>query len=163
MPLASWDPLGYVHEEPTLSCLLWLKKDIADFASQPPPGLYISPEEADITRVHVLIVGPSGTPYEGGFFQFFMKFPPQYPISPPRVRIMTTDAGRVRFNPNLYAHGKVCLSILGTWQGPLWSPAQGMESVLMAIQSLMNEKPYCNDPKFQNTQSSVIGCYNNFI
>mmetsp|Transcript_10330 Transcript_10330/g.30927 ORF Transcript_10330/g.30927 Transcript_10330/m.30927 type:complete len:103 (-) Transcript_10330:836-1144(-) len=51
-----------------------------------------------------------------------MDCPDDYPQSPPRVRNMTTGAGRVRFNPNLYANGKVCLSILGTWKGPGWMP-----------------------------------------
>ncbi|KAL1417513.1 hypothetical protein MTO96_000610 [Rhipicephalus appendiculatus] len=140
----------YLNEQPSPQCLLRVKKDIADFNAQPPVGLFIAPEEDDVTKIHALVVGPSGTPYEGGFFQFYMKFPSAYPISPPRVRIMTTDAGRVGFNPNLYACGKVCLSILGTWSGPPWSPAQGLESVLISIQSLMNEKPYHNEPGFTN-------------
>ncbi|KAH7963296.1 ubiquitin-conjugating enzyme E2 Z [Rhipicephalus sanguineus] len=147
-----WDPLMCLNEEPTPQCLLRVKKDIADFNASPPAGLFIAPEEGDITKIHALVVGPSGTPYEGGFFQFYMKFPPTYPISPPRVRIMTTDAGRVGFNPNLYACGKVCLSILGTWAGPPWSPAQGLESVLISVQSLMNERPYHNEPAFQNRE-----------
>ncbi|XP_050048807.2 ubiquitin-conjugating enzyme E2 Z-like [Dermacentor andersoni] len=162
-PIYQWDPLKYVYEEPTPACLLRLKRDIVDFAAQPPSGLYISPEEEDITRVHALVVGPSGTPYEGGFFLFFMKFPPQYPMSPPRVRIVTTDAGRVRFNPTLYANGKVCLSILGTWHGPPWSPAQGIESVLISIQSLMNEVPCTNEPGFQHAPTPVVERYNDFI
>lgn len=162
-PLYNWDPLMYVREEPTPSCLLRLKKEFANFAAQPPTGLYISPEEEDMTRVHALIVGPPDTPYEGGFFQFFLKFPPDYPIRPPRVRIVTTDAGRVRFNPNLYANGKVCLSILGTWDGPAWSPAQGIESVLVSIQSLMNEEPYKNEPGLQQERSSVVKRYSDVV
>ena len=63
--------------------------------------------------MHVLVTGPFDTPYEGGLFHFFIRFPPNYPFSPPRVKFMTTDDGRVRFNPNLYQNGKVCLSILG--------------------------------------------------
>ncbi|KAH7966603.1 hypothetical protein HPB49_017999 [Dermacentor silvarum] len=144
----SWNPLNYQNEVPSPQCLMRVKRDIADFNAQPPAGLFIAPEGDDVTRIHALIVGPSGTPYEGGFFQFYMKCPPDYPISPPRVRIMTTDAGRVRFNPNLYACGKVCLSILGTWTGPPWSPAQSIESVLISVQSLMTEKPYYNEPGF---------------
>ncbi|KAL1417512.1 hypothetical protein MTO96_000609 [Rhipicephalus appendiculatus] len=147
---AQWDPLMFLNEQPSPQCLLRVKKDIADFNASPPVGLFIAPEEDDVTKIHALVVGPSGTPYEGGFFQFYMKFPSAYPISPPRVRIMTTDAGRVRFNPNLYACGKVCLSILGTWAGPPWSPAQGLESVLISVQSLMSEKPYHNEPGFTN-------------
>lgn len=152
---AGWDPLNYLNEEPSPQCLLRVNRDISDFNAKPPAGLFIAPEENDVTKVHALVIGPSGTPYEGGFFQFFMKFPADYPISPPKVRIMTTDAGRVRFNPNLYSCGKVCLSILGTWVGPPWSPAQCMESVLISVQSLMSENPYYNEPGF--TKESVPG------
>ena len=36
---------------------------------------------------------------------------------PPLVQLATTAGGTVRFNANLYADGKVCLSLLGTWHG----------------------------------------------
>lgn len=36
---------------------------------------------------------------------------------PPVVKLVTTGGGTVRFNPNLYNDGKVCLSLLGTWHG----------------------------------------------
>jgi len=75
-----------------------------------------------------------------------MKFPHDFPWNPPKVLLNTTDSGRTRFNPNLYAEGKVCLSILGTWQGPGWRAVQTIESVLVSIQSLMNAKPYHNEP-----------------
>ena len=48
-----------------------------------------------------------------GYFQFYVRCPPDYPISNPRVRLLTTGDNTVRFNPNLYANGKVCLSLLG--------------------------------------------------
>ena len=81
--------------------------------NEPPPGIFVVPDEKDITTIHALIIGSFGTPYESGFFYFLVKFPPEYPIRPPRVKFMTTGAGTVRFNPNLYTCGKVCLSILG--------------------------------------------------
>lgn len=65
------------------------------------------------SQMNVLVTGPSQTPYEKGFFHFFMRLPHNYPIQPPRVKFLTTGGGTVRFNPNLYANGKVCLSILG--------------------------------------------------
>lgn len=64
-------------------------------------------------QIHALITGPFDTPYEGGFYYFLIRCPPDYPIRPPRVKLMTTGGGQVRFNPNLYRNGKVCLSILG--------------------------------------------------
>ena len=42
---------------------------------------------------------------------------PVYPQVPPDVNSRTNGGGRVRFNPNLYNCGKVCLSLLGTWSG----------------------------------------------
>jgi len=44
---------------------------------------------------------------------FVIRCPPDYPIRPPRVKLLTTGNKEVRFNPNLYKNGKVCLSILG--------------------------------------------------
>ena len=71
-------------------------------------GSFFSP-----LQIHALITGPFDTPYEGGFYYFLIRCPPDYPIRPPRVKLMTTGGGQVRFNPNLYRNGKVCLSILG--------------------------------------------------
>jgi ubiquitin-conjugating enzyme E2 Z len=65
------------------------------------------PLETDISIVHAVISGPFETPYEGGFFHFVIRFGPNYPFAPPRVRFMTTGGGQVDFNPNLYRDGKV--------------------------------------------------------
>lgn len=55
----------------------------------------------------------------------------------------------VRFNPNLYESGKVCLSLLGTWSGPSWTPGEStLLQVLVSLQSLVlgAPKPYFNEP-----------------
>lgn len=121
-------------------------------------------DDQDITKIHALLTGPSETPYEGGFFLFKVDVPYDFPNCPPKVELLTTDFGRVRFNPNLYANGKVCLSILGTWSGPSWSPAQSISSVLISIQSLMNSRPYCNEPGFENpTNPRDVDAYSECI
>ena len=69
------------------------------------------------------------------------------------MKALTTNGGRTRFNPNIYRDGKVCLSILGTWRGEPgenWSSAQGLESVLLSIQSLMSPNPYENEPGYES-------------
>ncbi|KAH8039258.1 hypothetical protein HPB51_005504 [Rhipicephalus microplus] len=121
--LNHWEPTPLEQGETTPQCRSRAKRDIMDLLTDPPPGVYIAP------------------------------CPPDYPIKPPRVRFMTTDAGRVRFNPNLYECGKVCLSILGTWSGPAWSPAQCIASVLISIQSLLSEKPYHNEPGYEKEKT----------
>jgi ubiquitin-protein ligase len=64
-----------------------------------------------------MIAGPDDTPYAGGLFEFDCFMPIEYPNKPPLMHLRTTGGGTVRFNPNLYNDGKVCLSLLGTWPG----------------------------------------------
>ncbi|KAI9139502.1 ubiquitin-conjugating enzyme/RWD-like protein [Paraphysoderma sedebokerense] len=90
-------------------------------------------------------------------FEFQFNFPTSYPSDAPKVIAVTTNFGRTRFNPNIYADGKVCLSILGTWHGQpgeQWSSAHGVLSVLISIQSLMSDKPYHNEPGFEKAKSA---------
>ncbi len=54
----------------------------------------------------VLIIGPKGTPYEHGLFEFDLFCPSNFPNAPPNMLFRTTGGGRVRFNPNLYNCGK---------------------------------------------------------
>lgn len=97
-----------------------------------------------------MITGPEGTPYSAGCFEFDMYFPSEFPTVPPLVNLMTTGNGAVRFNPNLYNNGKVCLSILGTWPGrpeEQWGPHCTILQVLTSIQSLvLVDEPYYNEP-----------------
>ena len=130
-----------------------LLREVRDISSQQIPVVFGEPEEADILHWRGMILGPPHTPYALGMFHFDLKFPQDYPNSPPKVLITTTSGGQVRFNPNLYATGKVCLSILGTWRaehsGEQWSAVQSSQSILLSIQSLMNDTPYHNEPSFE--------------
>ncbi|CAH8558636.1 unnamed protein product [Dicrocoelium dendriticum] len=149
-----WDPDNKSQTEAVGEvCLLRITKDLRAICSDPAPGICVIPDNEDLTKVYALITGPFDTPYEGGFFLFLVRFPPDYPLKPPKVKLMTTGNGTVRFNPNLYKNGKVCLSILGTWTGPEWTPAQSLWSVLISIQSLMNDQPYHNEPGFRYEHS----------
>ena len=67
--------------------------------------------------------------------------------------------GKVRFNPNLYAEGKVCLSLLGTWQGPGWDAnTSTLLQVLVSIQSLIFvERPWFNEPGYEKTEGTPQG------
>ncbi|OQV18744.1 Ubiquitin-conjugating enzyme E2 Z [Hypsibius exemplaris] len=157
-----WDPSGSRDWDQTKAsdlCLGRIARDLHSLYTDPIPGIMVHANENDVTRMQCLIKGPADTPYEGGFFQFYLRCPPDYPISNPRVKLLTTGGGTVRFNPNLYANGKVCLSLLGTWSGPQWSPALNISSLLLSIQSLMCDFPYKNEPGYErasNTSSEVV-------
>ncbi|KAI3977429.1 hypothetical protein MKX01_000342 [Papaver californicum] len=90
----------------------------------------------------------------------------EYPDTPPLVNY---HAHNLRINPNLYANGYVCLSLLNTWQGSSverWTPGTStMLQVLLTIQVLvLNEKPYFNEPGYANsrlplyTKTFILSC-----
>jgi ubiquitin-conjugating enzyme E2 O len=112
-------------------------------------------ERMDLLRV--AIEGPPDTPYQHAVFVFDIHLQAGYPDVPPRV---TYWAWGRRINPNLYANGKVCLSLLGTWAGPSWEPqVSTLLQVLVSIQAMiLIETPYCNEPGQQGdagTQKSL--------
>lgn len=87
--------------------------------------------------MRMLIFGASATPYAHGAFIFDVYFDENYPNRPPHVNLMTTGNGQVRFGPNLYNTGKVCLSLLGTW-GDNWKANEStMLQVAISIQSIV--------------------------
>ena len=141
-----------------------LRNELRQLINSPLPGIIVTPDEVHALRWHALITGPEDTPYANGFFYLVIQVEPDYPSSPPKVKIMTTGGGQVRFNPNLYANGKVCLSILGTWHGPGWSPSLSIGSVLLSIQSLMCDQPLRNEPGKETEQEGpVLQHYNDII
>ena len=112
-----------------------------------PSSILVRQDESSIDYLRALMTGPTDTPYAGGCFFFDIYLPPSYPQVNPSVIFLTTGGGSARFNPNLYADGKVCLSLLGTWSGPGWDPAiSTLAQVLISIQAqIMNEAPYYNE------------------
>ena len=108
-------------------------------------GIYYEHDESNILRGYALIIGSKDTPYEYGNFLFIFDFPEDYPHSPPTVKFSTND-GIVRFHPNLYRNGKVCLSILNTWKGEQWTGCQTIRSVLLTVASILENNALINEP-----------------
>ena len=109
------------------------------------PNIYYSFDDANMLKARSMIIGPAGTPYADCPLVYDIEYPKDYPHIPPKVLFITSD-GATRFHPNMYVDGKVCLSILGTWSGPKWSPALTTGSVMATIQSLLDENPLRNEP-----------------
>jgi ubiquitin-protein ligase len=133
-------------------------KDIAE------SGIFWVGDELDLTHGWAFVCGMDGTPYHGGIYCFEVKFPDNYPFEPPAFTYLTND-GRNRFNPNLYKNGKVCISLLNTWQGEQWSGVQSLGSILQCIQTavLIND-PLRNEPAYSNVSLHVdIPVYNRII
>ena len=100
-------------------------------------------DESNLFEWEVAIFGPPDTLYAGGYFKAHMKFPNDYPYSPPSVKFITK-----MFHPNVYTNGDVCISILhppvddpksGERLEERWNPTQSIRTVLLSVVSLLNE------------------------
>ena len=143
---------------------LRIMQDFLDYNNNKPDGIYLDINKENIFKNYALIVGPNNTPYFGGYYLFEVIFPKNYPNSSPSVKLLTID-GKTRINPNLYECGKVCLSILGTWEGPGWKKVMNLRTVLLSIQSLLHEFPIQNEPGYEKTTSDdqMSIDYNHYI
>lgn len=131
-------------------------------------GIYIEFDEDNVLNAKSIIIGPENTPYENGILTFLIEFPKDYPFNPPKISYISKSRNRI--HPNLYVgrskdnyYGKVCLSIINTWSGPKWTTVMHIGSVLLSIQSLLNENPLHNEPGFENENSSRNDIYNEIV
>jgi len=144
-----------------------LAGEFADFSESLPihheSSIFFRFCEEKMSHAQMLIIPADGTPYGAGCFIFDVKFPADYPNSPPKVNLATTGHGAVRFNPNLYNCGKVCLSLLGTWeaysQGEKWNPeVSTFLQVAISIQSLIFvAEPFYNEPGDEDSMGTPWG------
>jgi ubiquitin-conjugating enzyme E2 Z len=135
------------HIKRILADLRYIKKERLDNGEK---NIWVKIDEDNIEKVYAIIKGNEDTPYKGGFYLFELTFNNTYPHKPPNVKFCTLDP-RVRFNPNLYKEGKVCLSLLGTWSGPGWTACHTLASILLSIQSMvLTSTPLENEPGFEN-------------
>lgn len=127
-------------------------KDHKDLINNPlnDHGIYVKLNEENIFQLKVMMIGPKNTPYYQGYYFFYIDLPYDYPFNPPIVTFKTNN-GRIRFNPNLYINGKVCLSILNTWSGPAWTACQTLRSILLSIMGLvLVDHPLFNEPGYED-------------
>jgi len=128
-------------------------------------GIYYMHDDVNMSKGTALIIGPADTPYMGGYYFFGVKFPDDYPYSPPAMTSLTQD-GVTRFNPNMYRDGKVCLSLLNTWHvGDKWSGCQSLKSVLLCIlTSVLTKSPLENEPGYEGKGATELSdIYNRML
>ena len=90
----------------TLGRMKKLVTQVASLRTSLPEGIYVRHCSSRLDVMKVLIMGPGGTPYEHGLFEFDLFCPGEFPACPPVMQFRTTGNGYIRFNPNLYECGK---------------------------------------------------------
>ncbi|KAM6962715.1 cell division cycle 34 homolog a [Aplochiton taeniatus] len=121
-----------------------LMLEMKSLQDEPVEGFKITlVDESDLYNWEVAIFGPPNTHYEGGYFKTRIKFPIDYPYSPPAFRFLTK-----MWHPNIYENGDVCISILhppvddpqsGELPSERWNPTQNVRTILLSVISLLNE------------------------
>jgi len=133
-----------------------LQNQFKKIQSDPVEGIFVELNNDNLFEWRVFIEGPKDTFYENGIFQLLMKFPNDYPMSPPVVQFTSEF-----WHPNVYTDGKVCISILhppghdemsGELPEERWLPTQTVTTILLSIISLLSA-PNISSPA--NVDASV--------
>lgn len=155
-PLAANKPRP--QQQASSTALRTLMLEFKSLQEEPVEGFRVKiANEDNLFEWEVVLFGPPRTLYEGGYFKAGMKFPPDYPYSPPSVKFLTKV-----WHPNVYENGDLCISILhppiddpqsGELPCERWNPTQNVRTILLSVISLLNE-PNTYSPA--NVDASVM-------
>eukprot|EP00980_Cylindrotheca_fusiformis_P014296 scaffold3791_cov137-Cylindrotheca_fusiformis.AAC.23 len=106
-----------------------LRKELLKIQKEPPPDVIAEPDESNILKWHYGIRGPLSTPFEGGTYIGKLVFPPEYPMKPPSIYMMT-PSGRFKINT------KLCMS-MSDFHPESWNPMWSISSIIQGVQSFM--------------------------
>ena len=96
---------------PLASSAKVLAKELRSLQEEPMEGFKLDlVDDNNLYDWHVVIFGPPGTLYEGGYFKALIRFPGDYPYSPPSFKFIS----RI-WHPNVFENGEVCEDELKFW------------------------------------------------
>ena len=119
-----------------MSTLQRIQKELQEMTNNPPANCSAGPDGEDLYNWQASIMGPEGSPFQGGVFWLKISFPKDYPFKPPKMQFLTK-----LYHPNISATGAICIDILKEQ----WSPALTVSKVLLCICSLLDD-PNPDDP-----------------
>eukprot|EP01132_Coremiostelium_polycephalum_P009371 gene9371-11512_t len=133
-----------------------LQNQFKKISSEPIEGVLFELIDENLFEWKAYVEGPKETDYEGGIFQIQLKFPNDYPMSPPTLVFLSEF-----WHPNVYTDGKVCISILhppgedetsGELPEERWLPTQTVTTIMLSVISLLSA-PNTSSPA--NVDASV--------
>mmetsp|Transcript_34335 Transcript_34335/g.61919 ORF Transcript_34335/g.61919 Transcript_34335/m.61919 type:complete len:546 (-) Transcript_34335:132-1769(-) len=100
-------------------------QEIKELKKDPPEDFIAEALEDDIFEWHFVLIGPSGTEFEGGLYHGRILLPFDYPMKPPAFMLLTPSG---RFEVGV----KVCLSI-SNHHPEHWQPSWSVRTALQAL------------------------------
>ncbi|KAJ9466960.1 putative ubiquitin-conjugating enzyme protein 17 [Diplonema papillatum] len=137
------------------------RKLLGNLPLHPSAAVFAACDESRMDVFRFVLTGPVGTPYAHGLFVFDVFCQDSYPANPPTW--LHRVSGPVRFSPNLYESGKICLSLLNTWHGDdadmKWVPDKSsLYQVALSIQSaVLVPDPYFGEPGTERLRNTPNG------
>ncbi|CAM9269391.1 unnamed protein product [Ectocarpus fasciculatus] len=136
-----------------------LRRQLHELSRNPPDGVSVGlGDDENIFNWELMLIGPTDTLYEGGFFKAKLEFPADFPNSPP---VMTFTSPM--WHPNVYPDGKVCISILHPpgedkfneqeTADVRWRPILGVETIILSVISMLSDP---NDNSPANIDAAVM-------
>lgn len=123
---------------------LLLKRQLQELTKKPVEGFSAGLVDDDNLFIwEVMVMGPTDSFYEGGFFKAHLMFPSEYPQKPPKMKFISEF-----WHPNVAKDGDVCISILhepgedkfGYERAEeRWLPIHTVETILLSVISMINE------------------------
>jgi len=137
-----------------------LRNQLKELMKNPVDGFSVGlKDDSNLYEWQIMLEGPPGTDFEGGYFPCSLIFPKEYPNKPPVMKFLTPGF----FHPNVYKDGVVCISILHEAKenklneqeqmSEKWRPILGVEAVLVSVMSMLSE-PNLDSPA--NVDASVM-------
>lgn len=100
-------------------------------------GIYIAPEENNYYRIHFILPGPEGTPFEGGLYHGMIRLNDNHPYSPPNIHMITPN-GRftVESHPIPATSRGICTTFT-SFHPESWTPINDICTILKGFISFM--------------------------
>ena len=102
------------------SSLEILKKEFQQLQNDPivALGINVGLINEDYYHWKCIMMGPKGTPYEGGFFTLTIDFPSDFPKRRPEVKFKNK-----MYHLNVNTDGHVCINTLNDWEKHIKKPS----------------------------------------
>uniref|UniRef100_A0A1L8DT91 E2 ubiquitin-conjugating enzyme n=1 Tax=Nyssomyia neivai TaxID=330878 RepID=A0A1L8DT91_9DIPT len=124
-------PLRGLQDEASRSIKMkLLRSEVMCLKTGAAEGIDAVPLDNQLSHWQGSILGPPGSPYEGGKFFLYIVIPQSYPMLPPTVRFLTRIV-----HPNVSRHGDVGIDIIQH----NWSLALTISKILLSVQSLLTD------------------------
>lgn len=124
------------RHQPSSICDRHILQQLRYIRDHPNEDIVVFTFHTNLEKWRVYIKGPDGTPYKNAWWHLYVKFPKNYPNSPPKFRFIS-----IPYHPNVSSAGKVLCSQISDG----YKPHMKIANMLVNIQNLFKtpDENYC--------------------